>query len=69
MKFSITFAGESITTISSRKKMKFTQPFKNHFELQDHNPDVIAETVQSFVSVSDLSNVSIEWEGLLDEVV
>jgi hypothetical protein len=37
--------------------------FQKYFELQDHNPDVIAETVQSFVGISDLTNVEIKWEG------
>jgi hypothetical protein len=37
--------------------------FQKHFELHGHNPDVIAETIQSFVGISDLTNVEIKWEG------
>ena len=43
--------------------------FEKYFELYDHNPNVIAETVQSYVGCSDLTGVQIKWEGLVNETV
>ena len=42
--------------------------FERSFEVYGHNPDIIAETVQSYVGVSDLSGVDIRWEGELDGI-
>lgn len=45
----------------------YTQ-FQKSFEIHGANPDVIAETVQSYVSVSELTGVEIRWEGELHGV-
>jgi hypothetical protein len=42
--------------------------FQKSFEIHGVNPDVIAETVQSYASVSELTGVEIKWEGELHGV-
>ena len=43
--------------------------FEKCFELYGHNPDIIAETIQSYAGCSSLEGVTIKWEGLLNEVI
>jgi hypothetical protein len=42
--------------------------FQKSFDIHGANPDVIEKTVQSYVSVSELTGVEIRWEGELHEV-
>jgi hypothetical protein len=44
-------------------KMKSIYKFQKSFEIHGINPDVIAETVQSYAGASDLTGVEIQWEG------